>query len=195
MARISHVDPPYDPDIAKRLKAMMRSDKDVEPLKIFRTFVRNMPFVEAMGPLGAYFLREEHKGGASYDVRSRELVIDRVCARCNCEYEWGVHVAAYRKMADLTDEQIYAIVHLDSGALCWSQKDAAIIEMVDELHDTGKVPEVIYQRLLTYFTERQITELLLLAGWYHAISFFANGLEIELEDWTPRFPAKKPVLA
>ncbi|HEV7760231.1 MAG TPA: hypothetical protein VGO78_14620 [Acidimicrobiales bacterium] len=28
-------------------------------------------------------------------MRDREIVIDRTCARCGCQYEWGVHVAFF----------------------------------------------------------------------------------------------------
>jgi hypothetical protein len=28
-------------------------------------------------------------------LRHREIVIDRTCARCDCAYEWGVHVAFF----------------------------------------------------------------------------------------------------
>lgn len=187
MPRISLLEPPYAPDVAQKLKAMM-GGQDTDPLSIFRGFVSNMPLASAMGPLGAYFLRNGVAGGPSYDTRSRELVIDRVCARCGCEYEWGVHVAIFRKAARLTDEEIYATVHEDSKAACWDDRDAAVIEMVDNLHDTGHVPDSLFDSLLEHFSDQQISDLLMLAGWYHAISYFANGLKIEHEEWAPRFP-------
>jgi hypothetical protein len=28
-------------------------------------------------------------------LQQREIVIDRVTAQCNAEYEWGVHVSTY----------------------------------------------------------------------------------------------------
>lgn len=191
MARILPIDPPYHPSVEYRLKAMMGGEGDVEPLKLFRTFVTNMPFSEAMGPLGAYFLRASDRGGPSYDVRTRELVINRVCVRCRCEYEWGVHVTIFKKAAKLSDDQIHAIVYLDHTAPCWSPKDADTIEMVDCLHDTGHLPEALFERLTTHFSEKALIELLMLNGWYHAISYFANGSEIGLEDWAMRFPKKR----
>jgi alkylhydroperoxidase family enzyme len=39
----------------------------------------------------------------------REIVIDRVRARCGCEYEWGVHVAYFAARVGLTAEQIASI--------------------------------------------------------------------------------------
>jgi hypothetical protein len=37
------------------------------------------------------------------------------------------------------------------------------------------------------FSEEQLLDLLLLCGWYHAISFAANGARVGLEDGAPRF--------
>jgi len=34
----------------------------------------------------------------------------------------------------------------------------------------------------------QLLELLVLAGWYHVISYVANGAQVELETWAERFP-------
>ena len=53
-------------------------------------------------------------------LREREIVIDRTCALNGCEYEWGVHVAAFAEAAHLTDEQVRATVLGEADAACWS---------------------------------------------------------------------------
>jgi alkylhydroperoxidase family enzyme len=189
--RIAHLNPPYGDAEGKALGRMMPKDSPVEPLKLFRTFARNLPFATAMGPLGGYMLSRGRDGGAGYDLRSRELVIDRVTARCGCEYEWGVHIASYARRAELTEEQIYATVHGGPDDPCWDDRDSAVLSMVDELHDTGKLTDATFDALRRHFDERRIIELFALAGWYHAISYVANGSRTELEDWAPRFPARR----
>lgn len=184
--RIPHLSPPYEPDVEAAVARMMPKDRGVDPLKLFRTFVRNLSFTQAMGPLGGYMLSRH----AAFDLRSREIVIDRVCARCECEYEWGVHIASYQKKAELTEAQVYATVHGDSTSECWDARDAALIAMVDELHDTGKLSDALFSKLAEHFDNNQIMELLALSGWYHAISYMANGMGVELEDWAPRFPQR-----
>jgi hypothetical protein len=37
------------------------------------------------------------------------------------------------------------------------------------------------------FDQAQLLDLLLLCGWYHAISFAANGTQVALEEGAPRF--------
>ncbi len=47
---------------------------------------------------GGHFLGR----GSTLAIRDREIVIDRTCARCGNEYEWGVHVAAFAEAAGLS---------------------------------------------------------------------------------------------
>lgn len=188
---IRHLEPPYAPEIAHALKRMMPRESTVPPLKLFRSFVKNLPFVTAMGPLGGYFLSRGREGGALYDLRTRELVIDRVCALCGCEYEWGVHVASYAEKAGLSDEQVYSTVHGTPADACWDDRDRAILSMVDALHKAGSLEQDQFAALSTHFDEPVTIELFALAGWYHAIAYLANGMRTELEDWAPRFPAKR----
>ncbi|WP_199182883.1 carboxymuconolactone decarboxylase family protein [Mycobacterium sp. 4858] len=88
--RIDALDPPYEAAVAALLQKMM--PPDVPPIALFRVVVRNMPMAEAMTRWGGYELSR----ALSLSLRDREIVIDRTCARCGCEYEWGVHVAFSR---------------------------------------------------------------------------------------------------
>jgi Carboxymuconolactone decarboxylase family len=113
MARINPVEPPYEPEVAARLAAMM--PPGVEPIGLFRTFVTNLPMATAMGKWGGYELSKQ----LSLSLRHREIVIDRTCARCGCEYEWGVHVAFFAERAQLTPAQVSSLTHGSSTDSCW----------------------------------------------------------------------------
>jgi alkylhydroperoxidase family enzyme len=185
-ARISQLTAPYTEEVEAALAVMHPKSSPVDPLKLFRTMARNLPLSAAISQLGPYMLGRS----ANFDMRSREIVIDRVTARCKCEYEWGVHVAAYAHRVGLTEDQVYSIVHGSAFDDCWDVKDSAIVAMVDELHDAGHVTDATWASLSAHFDENGLMELFVLAGWYHAISFLANGARVELEDWAPRFPVK-----
>lgn len=189
--RIPHLSPPYAPEVEAALTAMMPRNRRIDPLKLFRTFARDLPLAAAMAPLGGFMLQGGQQG-AAFDLRSREIVIDRVCALCGCEYEWGVHVAGYAEKAGLDGPQLYSTVHGRADDPCWSPKDRAVITMVDQLHHDGRLGDAAFAALSVHFDERQIVQLLALAGWYHAIAYMANGMGTELEDWAPRFPARGP---
>lgn len=182
MSRIDPAAPPYTDEVAERLAAMM--PPGVPPIRLFRTFVRNLPMTTAMGNWGGYELSKR----LSLTMRDREIVIDRTCARCHCEYEWGVHVAYFADRVGLTGEQVTSLTHGNATDPCWTdERDRLLIEAADSLHDHADVDDDLWQRLQQQFSDEQLLDLLMLAGWYHAISYTANGARVELEQDAPRF--------
>jgi len=182
MPRIIPVEPPYEPETAAQLESMMPSG--VDPILLFRTFAQNMPMSNAMGTWGAYELSRR----LSVGKREREIVIDRTCARCGCEYEWGVHVAFFAGAVGFTAHQTTSLAHGASSDACWeSARDRVLIDMVDALHDDSAIPDDLWQSLASEFTDEQLLDLMFLCGWYHAISFVARGTQVELERGAPTF--------
>ncbi len=182
MARIDPVRPPYSAEVAERLAAMM--PPGVPPILLFRTFARNFPMTQAMAGWGGYELSKR----LSLSLRDREIVIDRTCARCGCEYEWGVHVAYFADRASLSAPQIGSLTHGAASDPCWAtERDRLLIEAADALHDGADIGDDLWARLAAVFSDEQLLDLLMLAGWYHAISFTANGARLGREAGRPRF--------
>ena len=180
--RIAPLEAPFEPDIEEQLRSMM--PPGVPPIALFRTFVRNRPMAAAMQPWGRHQLGRE----LSVGLREREIVIDRTCARCRCEYEWGVHVAFFAARAGLDQAQIVSLTSGGAGDECWSEpRDRLLIRLVDELHDTSDVSDVLWEKLAAAYDGAQLLDLVLLCGWYHAISFVARAARVPLEDGAPRF--------
>ena len=186
--RIAPLEAPFAPEIEASLRAMMPRNSPLPPLALFRVLVRDPRLAEAMTALGRFLLGRD----CALDLHDRELVIDRVCARCGCEYEWGVHVTAYGARAGLSPAQLEATRTGDAGAPVWNEREALLVRLVDELHDTARVSDDLWAALAGHWTEPQLLELLLLAGWYHAISFVGNGARVELEEWAARFEPTAP---
>jgi alkylhydroperoxidase family enzyme len=185
--RVSPVCPPYPPKVAEQLEAMM--PPGVPPILLFRTFARNLRMTTAMSGWGSYELSRR----LSLSIRDREIIIDRTCARCRCEYEWGVHVALFAERAGLSSEQITSLTHGGAIDPCWAnERDRVLIEAADALHDSADIGEDLWLRLARLFSEEQLLDLLMLAGWYHAISFTANGARVACEDGSPRFADVRP---
>jgi len=182
MPRIEPVEPPFEAEVAAHLEAMM--PPGVPPILLFRTFVRNLPMAEAMGGWGSYELGRR----LSLSMRDREIIIDRTCARCGCEYEWGVHVAYFAQRVGLTSEQVTSLTHGSPSGGCWStERDRVLIQVADSLHDTARIDDELWGRLSFELTEPEILDVLMLCGWYHAISYAANGMGLVLEEGAPRF--------
>ena len=185
--RIDPVQPPYPPEVAERLDAMM--PPGVPPIALFRTMVRNLPMTTAMGGWGTYELSKR----LSLSMRDREIVIDRTCARCQCEYEWGVHLLFFAERTGLSAPQITSLTHGAASDPCWTdERDRMLIEAADALHDSADLDDELWHRMTQVFTGEQLLDLLMLAGWYHAISFAANAARVPAEDNAPRFADVRP---
>lgn len=182
MARIDPLEPPHPREVAEVLEPMM--PPGAPPIALFRTFARNLPMTRAMHGWGGYELSRE----LSLDLRTRELVIDRTCARCGAEYEWGVHVAFFAEAADLTRDQITSLTHGGPDDACWTEPaERAVIAAVDQLHDTSTIDDRLWSQLADHLDEPQLLDLLLLCGWYHGISFVARAADVALEAGAPTF--------
>jgi len=180
--RIEPLTEPFDPPVAELLAAMMPAG--AEPIALFRTFAKNREMTAAMRTWGRYELSRQ----LSIDLRTREIVIDRTCARCGCEYEWGVHVAFFGERAGLGRDHIRSLTHGGPHDDCWAApSERAAIQLADSLHDTATVDDDLWRQLHDAFTEPQLLDLFMLIGWYHAICFTARAAAVPLEPGTPRF--------
>jgi len=182
VARIEPLIAPYEPDVDEQLTRMM--PPGVDPIGLFRTFARNMPMTVAMNGWGGYELGRT----LSLSKRQREIVIDRVTARCGCEYEWGVHVAFFAEAVALSPEQVRSLTAGSPADACWEDPvERLLIEAVDSLHDTSDIDDELFARLRGVLPEAQLLDLFMLTGWYHAISFCARAARVDLEPGAPTF--------
>jgi alkylhydroperoxidase family enzyme len=180
MSRIAPLQPPYEPEIQGQFDRIMRGKP---PLALFRVVAGNARAWEKFragslldkGPLG---------------LHEREIVIDRTCARTGCEYEWGVHVAAFAAAAGLTDEQVRATVLGEADAPCWSAAEQALIAAVDALHARATLDDAEFAALSAHYDDARIFEIFLLCGFYRTVSYLANGLDLPLEPTAARFPSR-----
>jgi alkylhydroperoxidase family enzyme len=189
MARIPPLEAPFELEVHDALDRMMPAG--VPPIALFRTFAHNLAMTKAMHGWGSYELSKE----LSLSLRDREIVIDRTCARCGCEYEWGVHVAFFADRAGLDEAQIESLAHGGADDPCWtSARERLLIRVVDELHDFAGVSNELRDELTAQLDADQILDLTMLCGWYHAISFTAVVAGVPLESFAPRFAHSAPAL-
>jgi alkylhydroperoxidase family enzyme len=183
--RIAPLDPPYEPALAEMLKRWMPPGSSTEPLALFRTLAVHDELFSRMRPLGAGIL-----GHGRIAPRHRELIIDRTCARAGAEYEWGVHAIAFGAAVGLTDEQLAATAGAPADDPAWSELDALLIRLADELHDTCGVSDPLWTALAERFSDDQLLELVITAGWYRLLSCVINAARVECEPWAARFTAR-----
>jgi 4-carboxymuconolactone decarboxylase len=181
--RIRPLEPPYEPEIEAILKKWMPPGAETEPLRLFRTLAVHDELASRMRPLGSGVL-----GHGRVEPREREIVIHRTCARAGAEYEWGVHVLAFGKPVGLDDDQIAATVQGSAEDPVWSEQDALLIRLADELHEACTVSDALWAELAERFSDDQLLELVITAGWYRLLSYVINAAGVEQEPWAARFP-------
>jgi alkylhydroperoxidase family enzyme len=168
MSRIDPALPPYPLSIQTYLDKLM--PKGMQPLYLFRVLARDER-------LFARFMSAGLLDRGHLTMHERELVILRVCANEQSEYEWGVHVTQFAARAGLSQEQVAATCSADRELSCWSERERVLLAMCDELSAGTKLSEGLWR-----------LELLLLAGFYRLTSVLTNTLELPLEPFGARFP-------
>ena len=159
--------------------APLASDRTDRPqLNIFRTLAHSPDLYKAFLSLGGHLLT-----AGAIPAREREIVILRTGRRAQSEYEFGQHRAIGRD-AGLTDTEIEWL----AGDGDWSEDDAALVAMVDELTEHDVVSEVTWQRLSRRWSDPQLLELLLLCGFYRLVSGLLNSVGVALEPFTAGWP-------
>jgi alkylhydroperoxidase family enzyme len=180
-ARVAPLMPPYAPPVAEAFARVM--PPGLGPLVLFRTLaVNERVLLRVM--VGGFLDR------GSISLREREIVIDRTCARCGSEYEWGVHVALFQERARLTPGAVAATCAAGTEAPALAPRERLLLRLVDELHDTSTVSDDLWQALRAEWSDAQLIELVAIAGFYHMISFFTNALRLPLEVYGARFPSR-----
>jgi 4-carboxymuconolactone decarboxylase len=164
---------------APRIAPLPPSD-DGRQLNIFRTLGHNRPLYKGFLALGGHLL-----GSGGLPAREREIVILRAGFRCGSEYEFGQHTRIGRD-AGLADDEIERLGGVGDGG--WSDDDRALVDMVDELCGDDVVSEPTWKRLAARWSEEQLLELLVLAGYYRLVSGLLNSVGVALEPDTPGWP-------
>lgn len=176
------IKPPFPAEIAEIFSRYPQGE-DGNIIQLFRVFANSIRFLTSKG---ATNLLDKD---SPLSVHERELVILRVTANCNCEYEWGVHVSVFAKSSGLTKEQVAATRRKGSGATCWSSEESLLIECIDQICQDSKIQDGTYSKFQEQWELDQQLEILSLCGNYHLISFVANTSRIPPEETGARFPS------
>jgi alkylhydroperoxidase family enzyme len=95
----------------------------------------------------------------------------------------------------LDSVSLYATVWLSADATCWSPQEALLIQACDALHRGARMCDALWSTLRGVFSDEQLLEVLVLAGYYRAIAYVVNNAGVTLEDAALRFPEKLASLA
>ena len=129
------------------------------------------------------------RGQSTLPPDVRELVILRVAARNNADYEWRAHEPVARQEG-LGDDQIAAIGLGGAGSgagAALSPAQWAALAYADAMTMHVTVPEEIFQAVRAHFDDRQVLELTVTVAAYNMVSRVLVALEVRPGD--DPFPA------
>lgn len=154
---------------------------DGTPLNIFATLAHHPPLLKRFLNYAGFFL---NKG--LLPPREREIVILRVGWNCRAIYEFGQHTVI-GKQVGLTDAEVSALASASTSHV-WSDDDAVLITMSDELCSDNCVSDATWTRLSSRWNEAELTELVMVAGTYRLVSGYLNTMGVQLDAQTPGWP-------
>ena len=181
--RLAPLEPPYDDGVADALRRLM-GGAGREPLRLFRTIAHHPALLERFRQTGSALL-----SFGRVDAADRETVIHRTTARCGAGYEWGVHAAVFAPALGLGEDWLRATWQGAAGDAAFTPRQALLVRLADELHDTGALSEGLYAELTATWAPDELVELVCLAGFYHLVAFLCGAFALEPEPWAATPPA------
>jgi 4-carboxymuconolactone decarboxylase len=152
--------------------------KSMSQLNVFRALLNNPAITFAQSGLAGALM-----GSKTLNHRVRELVILRTGWRTKSEYEFVQHVAVSRRLG-MNDEEILGVRN-PAECKAYSNADRAVIAMADELHDHSEVSPATWSALQKSFSQAELVELILVAGFWHMMAGFLKTAKIPLDPIDP----------
>lgn len=174
-------EPGRGPAETPRIAPVEADPEGLLPLNIFRTMAKHRQLADRFNRFGGYLLLK-----GLLPARERELVILRVGWRSGSVYEFGQHTLMSRP-AGVTDDEVARLATESTEG--WAEADRDLIVFVDELCATNTVSDATWSRLSSRWSEEELIELLILAGFYRLVSGFLNSVGVELDPGVPGWPA------
>jgi len=129
--------------------------------------------------------------GGKLARRDSELAILRVAHNTGCEYEWSHHERIGRQ-AGLSEAEI-ARVREGASAAGWSEREATLLNAVDELLADRCIGDALWARLSDQLDEVELIEICMLVGHYEMLAMTLNSLAVEPDP--PPAPSRQGPLA
>ena len=167
MTRIPYPDLEKSPPEVREMLARLPG-----PVGIFNMIAHAETALKPLMKLGGTFL-----GKLELDPLLRELVICHAVNLEGGEYEWVQHVPVGLALGG-TQEQIDALQLGDDQAACFSDAQKAALRFAREVVVDVGASEASLAEARKYLSEREVVELILVAGFYIMLARLTETLDI-----------------
>src|ERR1700678_3366757 len=169
---IALCEPPYSAGVTDDLAALMPPGGP--PIALFRVLAHNPRILSR-------FRAGRLLDAGALSMRERELLILRVSHRCDCDYEWSIHVAGFADAAGLAEADRNATLKPTAEAPL-SSRERLMLAAADELVDARKLTPATTAALRHDLVPAEIVELIALVGRYVWVSMIANTAALPRES-------------
>lgn len=162
--------PEWDPSLAQVVEDMQGA-----PINVHSLMANHPALLQAW-----WNFRNHSVDGGALGRRRGELVILRVAVHVRSWYEWAAHVERALTVG-ITREEIER-VKAGADAPGWDPSEAALLRAVDELFATYGLSDATHRELRTFYSARQIMDLMAIQGMYFILGCMVNTWDLELDD-------------
>ncbi|GHF32752.1 hypothetical protein GCM10010218_12270 [Streptomyces mashuensis] len=158
------------------LPESMKSLSQGRIINVYRTLLHSTHTVEQVARLGAVLFAP----GAALDPVDRELLILTFGLHYEAEYEWAQHVPISAAVG-ITDEQRVALRNGDTDADVFTPAQRALLRFAGTVADGPTVPDDLYAAVRAHYSEEQVVETLVLAGFYFLLGRVCTVLDVDID--------------
>jgi alkylhydroperoxidase family enzyme len=185
MARLEPLPPKeWPPSMREALAALLPADaRHPRPtaegrpkgLNVLGTLALHPALAKAFNTFNGHILF-----GSSISPRQRELLVLRVAAVRDAEYEWAQHVVQATD-AGLTPEEIER-VRVGPGAGGWEPLEQALLAAADELVADARITDATWAALAAELGTEQLMDVVFTVGAYELLAMAFRSFGLELDD-------------
>jgi alkylhydroperoxidase family enzyme len=119
-------------------------------------------------------------GKLQLDSRLRELCLLHAVKLAGGEYEWMQHVPIARDLG-CAEAQVAALEAGEEAAACFDARERAALGFTREVVVDGRTSEPTLAEARRHLSEREIVELIVLAGFYTMLARLTETLGVEAD--------------
>lgn len=149
-------------------------ERDNRLINIFTTIGRNPKALKAFATWGGYVRRE-----TKLLEREKELIILRMGWLCMAGYEWTQH-KRLGLAAGLSEREVERI-KAGPKAEGWSEKEACLLQTVDELRASYFVRDRTWKKLVALYGEASAMDVVYITGHYSQVCMILNTFGVQIE--------------
>jgi AhpD family alkylhydroperoxidase len=178
VARIEPLSPRQWPPEMREALAPLTPPQPLRPgrprgLNVLGTMAHHPALAKAFNLFNSHVLYS-----STLTPRQRELLVLRVAAVRQCEYEWLQHAVLSQDVGITPDE----VARIAAGHEGFSPFDAALLTAADELIDDAKMSDATWAVLSETLSEQQLLDIVFTVGCYDMLAMAMGSTGIEVDD-------------